>query len=202
MSPVGRRRSRFPGRRVRVALLLAVVGALAVTAYRVARLADDASDEKTRWRRHDEAVLLFDAGRYAEAAALYEKILAAKPNDRTARFNLGLARIRQDDERGWADVEAVAAADPAFDAAHQMLADRALATGDTATAARELALVVDTPPAPPAVRAALAELLLGLARRAEAMEQMERLARDVEAPAHLRAGAALDLARQFGRRRA
>lgn len=192
-----RRRSPFSRRPARLALLGFLLVAAAATAVRVVVLRTD--DRRDRWKRHDEALVLFESARYGEAAAVYRSILEEQPRDRVARFNLGLALVRSGDDGGWAEIADVARQDPAFDDAQIALADHAVEVGDVAGAARCLEVAVEQPPEPPGVRVRLAELLFGLGRRGEAMRQLERVLQRSEDPPIARASAAVRLAREHGR---
>ena len=200
-SSPSRRRSGLARRPVRIALLVIVGLGVAITAARVVWLRRGADAGRERWRLHDEAMLLFEAEQYEEAAAAYRRVLVDKPTDRTARFNLGLCLVRIGDDTGWAEIEAVAEEDSNFDDAQVALADRAMSRGDVRTAIDHLMIAIDRPPEPPGARWHLAELLIAAGRRGEAMEHLRRVIEQDgdEDFALFRASAAIALAREHGR---
>ncbi len=201
-----RKRSPLARRRVRVALVIVVLSVSLFTIARILGGGRSSGGEREHWRHHDEALVLFEAGRFSEAAERYRAIVDERPNDKTATFNLGLSLLKSDEaERraeGWLAIEAVAARDPDFDAAHAKLAYRALAEGRRDDAIRALQNVVANPPEPPGARSTLAEMLVRQGRRGEALTHFRQVLDDDVAPALFRAQAALNLARQHGRRAA
>jgi len=201
-----RRRSRSPlaRRRVRIALVaVLLLGALFTTA-RIVGTRRTSGGGREHWRQHDEALVLYEAGRHAEAAARYRRILEGRPGDAVALFNLGLCLVESSDPaaqtEGWSRIEAAAARQPEFDAAHTKLADRALADGRHSAAIRHLTHVVASPPEPDGARSTLAELLIRGGRRGEALVHLRHVLDQEQAPPELRAHAALQLGRQHGRR--
>ncbi len=196
-----RRRGAWFGRRARVLVLVVLVLLSFATALRVIRRqADERGDRQVR-RLHEDALVHFEAGRFAESAELYRRLLELRPGDQVARLDLGLALLRlgRDDE-GWRAVAAAAAAAPDLDAAHMLLAERALQAGDSTTAVRELGYVVARPPDPPGARARLAQLLLDQGERNAALAHLRRAVDDADDAPAARARAALQLARQYGLR--
>ncbi len=195
-TPVRRRRSPLTRRPVRIAILVAILVVAAVT---VARVTWMRGAGRERWRLHDEALVLFEAERYDEAAAAYRRLIAERPGDRIARFNLGLCLVRSGDASGWAEIEAVAAADPGFDDAQVLLADRAAQQGDRTGAVRRLRAALEYPPEPPGARLRLARLLLAMGRRGAAMRHLRQIVDSSRGAALDRASAAVSLAREYGR---
>jgi predicted Zn-dependent protease len=189
---------------VRILLVAVLLLAALVTTARVLGTLRDASASREHWRLHDEALVLFEAGRFDEAAARYRAIVAERPTDDVAEFNLGLSLLESDDSEiqaeGWRHIEVVAARDPDFDAAHTKLADRALSAGRDSDAIRHLTRVVAAPPEPAGARAMLAELLVRRGRQGEAIAHFREVVADDRSPPAIRARAALELARQHGRR--
>jgi tetratricopeptide (TPR) repeat protein len=192
-----RRRSRFSRRGARIAVLAVVVLAIALTIGRVLWMRG--GERKEGWRQHDEALVLFEAERYEEAIAAYRAILERSPDDKIARFNLGLALVRTGESSGWDEIQAVAAADTGFDAAQLALVDRAVDLGDLSEAVQRLTLVVERPPYPPGARARLAELMLATGRRAAAMRELRRVVESGDGGPLVTASAAIRLAREHGR---
>lgn len=145
------------------------------------------------------------AGRFAEAAAAYEKAIAADPANAMAHLDLGLARFRQDDVAGAiAAVEQAAALDPRGNEGakvYQALGVYRQAAGDPAAAESAFRRAVELDPKSADAHLGLANHLrttgrcgdaVGAYDRALALAPSRRLAHVQRALCLVRAGRAAE----------
>jgi len=116
------------------------------------------------------------AGRYEEAANLYQELVRALPGDAGMIFNLGLARYSAGRHReAAADFAAAVGLDPKLARGWLLLGMSRLKLEDPAGAAGPLERAVALEPADPIARLELGDALLKLDRYAEAARHLERL---------------------------
>lgn len=153
------------------------------------------------WGLHDQAATLFAAGDFEAAAALDRRILALRPEDHNARFNLGAAllKLNRPDE-AWPEIERVARDDPRHTAAQMALALRALDEGHEDDAVVRLRGVIAAGDPPFEAHARLGDLLRARGDAAGALTSYEALSEDTDCPLDLRIGAAVRAARLRGLR--
>jgi len=162
-----------PARPSPATLLAAGDGALARadydTAVRCMYLAVDLDPTQTDSLRC-LAVALVAAKRFDEAIPVYESLLGAAPEDRTARFNLALALARVlNFRRAELEYRRLVESDERFVQAWYNLATLHQAQGKLDDAQRTWRKVLALAPHLPSAHACLAEVLLDLGRAEEAM---------------------------------
>ena len=127
--------------------------------------------------REELGDVLYQLQRYQRAAEAYESALAIDDRLSRADYKLSLARYRAGDPRG--AISALARSSQGPDATaemHYLLGLALLDTGRPADAQRSLEQAVAMSPGLIAAREELAELYSGLARRADALDQLQVLA--------------------------
>jgi len=127
-------------------------------------------------RKSQQAKQAMAAGRYEEAATLYQELVRALPGDAGMVFNLGLARYSAGRHReAAADLATAVKLDPKLARGWLLLGMSRLKLEDPAAAVGPLERAVALEPANPIARLELGDALLKLGRHGEAAGHLERL---------------------------
>jgi predicted Zn-dependent protease len=153
----------------RTGVALALVAALGCSATVTAQSADLAA----RSRAAGQAM---EAGRFADAARIYQNLVQAVPNDPGLLMNLGMALAMGGQEAdAIAPLQKAVALNPKLVPAHMFLGSSYLARGDAASAVAPLERVVAARPSDVESRRLLAQAYSGVGRTADAVSQLRKI---------------------------
>lgn len=153
----------------RTGVALALVAALACGSTVAAQSADLAA-------RSRAAVQAMEAGRFADAARIYQDLVQAVPNDPGLLMNLGMALAMGGREAdAIVPLQKAIALNPKLIPAHMFLGSSYLARGDAASAIAPLERVVAARPSDVESRRMLAQAYSGHGRTADAVSQLRKI---------------------------
>ena len=117
-----------------------------------------------------------EAGRFADAARIYQDLVQAVPNDPGLLMNLGMALAMGGQEAdAIAPLQKAVALNPKLLPAHMFLGSSYLARGDAASAVAPLERVVAARPSDVESRRLLAQAYSGVGRTADAVSQLRKI---------------------------
>ena len=117
-----------------------------------------------------------EAGRFADAARIYQDLVKAVPNDPGLLMNLGMALAMGGQEAdAIAPLQKAVALNPKLLPAHMFLGSSYLARGDAASAVAPLERVVAARPSDVESRRLLAQAYSGVGRTADAVSQLRKI---------------------------
>jgi predicted Zn-dependent protease len=150
-------------------MALALVAALGCGSIVTAQSADLAARSRT-------AAQAMEAGRFADAARIYEDLLQAVPDDPGLLMNLGMALAMGGREAdAIVPLQKAVTLDPKLVPAHLFLGSSYLARGDAPSAIPPLERVIAARPSDVESRRMLAQAYSGAGRTADAVSQLRRI---------------------------